>query len=154
PNRVDLRLIPWFVELALTGLVESLAEAQLFGVVRGAYTGADRDRTGVFEQASTGRAGRNRVGAGALLTGGIVFLDEIGDLSPSLQAKLLPVLSGAPFYRLGGEGNTDYEMVYRGAIIAASWRPLEHRLRPDLLSRFGSHVIDVPAIAEREEDFD
>jgi len=155
PNRVDLRLIPWFVELALTGLVETLAEAQLFGVTRGAYTGAERQRAGVFEEASTGRVGRGKEPpAGARLTGGIVFLDEVGDLSATLQAKLLPVLAGGAFYRIGGEGNTEHELTFRGATIAASWKELDGgRLRPDLLSRLSSHVIDVPGIDERADDF-
>jgi DNA-binding NtrC family response regulator len=153
-HRIDLRYIPWYVELPLTGLVETLAESQLFGVVKGAFTGAGELRAGVFEQASIGRVGHGREPAGALLTGGVVFLDEIGDLSPSLQAKLLPVLSGGTFYRIGGEGNTEHEITYRGATLSASWKDLdEGTLRPDLLSRVSSYVLDVPGIDDRREDF-
>src|SRR5262249_19454333 len=82
-----------FVDLSLTVLVETLAGAQLFGSYENAYTNAT-DRLGIFETASRGRAPRGReISAGARLTGGIVFLDEIGDLPENLQPKLLPVLS-------------------------------------------------------------
>ncbi len=154
-HRVDLRYIPWYVELPLTGLVESLAESQLFGVTKGAYTGAGEQRAGVFEQAAKGRDPAGKEPAGARLTGGIVFLDEIGDLSHALQAKLLPVLSGAPFYRLGGEGDPEHEVVYRGVTVSASWKRLDDgTLRPDLLSRVSSYAIDVPGIDDRMDDFD
>lgn len=84
-----------------------------------------------------------------------MFLDEIGDLPPSLQPKLLPVLSGAPFYRIGGEGNTQHELRFTGITIAASWKQLNRGLvRPDLLSRISAYVINVPGIADRPEDFD
>lgn len=153
-NRIDLRYMPWYVELALTGLVESLAETQLFGSVEGAYTGAT-DKSGLFEQAITGRSAKGKEPTATSLTGGIVFLDEIGDMAPALQAKLLPVLTGAPFYRVGGEGNERYELQFRGITIVASWRELDARtLRPDLLSRVAAYTIDVPGIAERPEDFD
>ena len=99
-NRLALRSMPWYVELTLTGLVENIAEAQLFGSLKGAYTGAV-DRAGVFEQAIRGRSPKGREPTASLLTGGVVFLDEIGDLSPVLQAKLLPVLSGAPTVWVG-----------------------------------------------------
>ena len=154
-NRVDPRYIPWFVELPLTGLVESLAESQLFGHVKGAFSGATAERRGVFEQALTGRSKRGDEHVAAKLTGGVVFLDEVGDLSPSLQAKLLPVLSGGVFYRIGGEGHEEHEVRFRGVTITASWKPLgDGLLRPDLLSRISSYVIDVPGLDERMEDFD
>jgi DNA-binding NtrC family response regulator len=153
-NRLALRSMPWYVELTLTGLGENIAEAQLFGSLKGAYTGAV-DRSGVFEQAMRGRSAKGREPSASLLTGGVVFLDEIGDLSLVLQAKLLPVLSGAPFYRLGGEGHANNELEFRGVTIAASWRSLQGPvLRPDLLSRISGYVIDVPGMEQREEDFD
>ena len=71
-----------------------MADTQLFGVAPGAATGV-KERLGVFEQAGRGRAGPGDVGAE--LTGGIVFLDEIADISYSLQAKLLPILSGGTY---------------------------------------------------------
>jgi DNA-binding NtrC family response regulator len=153
PNRIDLRYIPWFVELALPGLVETLAEAQLFGSVKGAFTDAKSDRRGVFELAATGRV-RGEAVTGAKLTGGVVFLDEIGDLSHNLQAKLLPVLSGGAFYRVGGEGNPDHELTFSGVVVTASWKQLDQKtLRPDLFSRIAAHVIVVPGIDERMDDF-
>lgn len=94
-------LVDWYVELPLTGLVESIADVQLFGSVRSAYTGAS-DAAGIFEKAARGRAGRTPVAAE--LTGGVVFLDEVGDVPPALQAKLLAILSRGSVYRVGAEG--------------------------------------------------
>ena len=155
PNQVDLRsIVTWYVELPLTGLVENLAEAQLFGTERGAFTGAI-SAPGVFERASAGAMPRGAEAAGAKLTGGVVFLDEIGELTPKLQAKLLPVLSGGVYYRLGTEGKANAELQFRGLTIAASWRHLSSGvLRPDLLSRVAGYTIDVPSIDDRAEDFD
>lgn len=154
-NRIDLRYIPWYVELTLTGLVESLVEVQLFGSTKGAYTGSTQQRAGVFEHASTGRSSKGREHDASLLTGGVVFLDEIGDITPAIQAKLLPVLSGAAFYRIGGEGDTSHELQFRGVTITASWRRLDGGLlRPDLLSRVSTYTIVIPGLGEREGDFD
>ena len=154
-HRVDLKYLPWYVELTLTGLVENLADVQLFGARKGAYTGATELRRGVFEQASTGRSEKGKEHDAAKLTGGVVFLDEIGDLSPALQAKLLPVLSGGAFYRVGGEGDTEHELEFRGTVLTASWRKLDNGLlRPDLLSRVAAYTLDVPGLADRMEDFD
>ena len=154
PNHIDVRyLSSWYVELPLTGLVETLAETQLFGSVEGAYSDA-RNRAGVFEAASRGHVAKVReVSIGARVTNGVVFLDEIGDLPEKLQAKLLPVLSGGVFYRVGAEGKDELE--FRGVTITASWRDLSAgRLRPDLLSRIAQYVIDVPGVDDRIEDFD
>jgi DNA-binding NtrC family response regulator len=154
PNQIDVRYLKsWYVELALTGLVETLAEAQLFGSVKGAYSDA-QDKAGVFELAARGLSGKAReVSIGARVTKGVVFLDEIGDLPEKLQAKLLPVLSGGVFYRVGGEGKEELE--FRGVTITASWKDLgAGSLRPDLLSRIAQYVIDVPGVDDRTEDFD
>jgi DNA-binding NtrC family response regulator len=153
PNQIDvLFLTSWYVELALTGLVETLADSQLFGSTKGGFSDA-QDRAGVFESASRGRMPKSREPAlGAQVTGGVVFLDEIGDLSPALQAKLLPVLSGGTFYRVGDEGKESLR--FDGVTITASWRNLESRLRPDLLSRIAHYVIYVPGIDDRIEDFE
>lgn len=149
-NRIDTRVMPWYRELPLTGLVETLAESQLFGSTRAAYTGAV-DREGIFESMISAASGNKPV-AGASLTGGVIFLDEVGDLSETLQAKLLPVLSGGVFYRVGNEGGK--ELTYRGVIVTATWRHLESgRLRPDLLSRIAGDTIEVPGLADRGEDF-
>jgi transcriptional regulator with AAA-type ATPase domain len=154
-RRIDIRYIPWFVELALTGLVETLADSQLFGVARGAYTGATAQRAGVFELAMTGRSRRGSEHIGARVTGGVVFLDEIGDLSPTIQPKLLPVLSGGLFYRVGGEGSEEHALEFHGTTITASWKDLSSAtLRPDLLSRIAPYVITVPSLDDRREDFD
>jgi DNA-binding NtrC family response regulator len=156
PNRIDLKyMLTWYVELPLTGLVESLAEMQLFGAVKGAYTGAHEQRIGVFEQAMTGGMRGGDPAVGARLTGGVVFLDEIGDLNLNLQAKLLPVLSGGVFYRIGGEGNPTHALRFNGTTIAATWKNVDAGLlRPDLMSRVAAYVIDVPGLDEREADFD
>ncbi len=144
--------MPWFVELALTGLVEQLAAAQLFGTVEGAFTGA-REREGVFARAMHG-GDRRKPHAGAQVTGGIVFLDEIGDLPPSLQPQLLPVLSGGAFYPLGAEGHPDKKLVYRGNVISATWRDLaQEDFRADLMFRVAGTVIRIPSLNERHEDF-
>lgn len=155
PNLIDLNAIPWFVELALTGLASELAESQLFGSVTGAFTGA-KARAGVFELAKNGRRARfEDAPEGALVTGGVVFLDEIGDLSTSHQAKLLPVLSGGAFYRLGEEGARNKEIVFEGVVVAATWKPLSSiGFRTDLLSRLSAYRMHVPSLAERMEDFD
>jgi DNA-binding NtrC family response regulator len=154
PHQVDLNALPWYVELPLTGLASELAEAQLFGSVPGAFTGAI-DRAGVFELAMRGRrkAGE-RIPDGADLTGGVVFLDEIGDLSAAHQSKLLPVLSRGAFYRIGAEGARDAELVYDGVVIAATWKDLiASGFRADLLSRLSSFRLRIPPLAERMEDF-
>jgi transcriptional regulator with AAA-type ATPase domain len=148
-----LYMTTWYVELALTGLVETLAESQLFGTVKGGFTDAVA-RPGIFEQALSGRISKDDPPIAAQVTGGIVFLDEIGDLSESLQAKLLPVLSGGSFYRVGAEGKSQHELQFRGVTITASWKAIDRRLRPDLLSRISSTVIHVPGIDDRAEDFD
>jgi DNA-binding NtrC family response regulator len=155
PNQLDVNyLASWYIELPLTGLVESLAELQLFGSSKSAFTGA-RDTAGVFEAASTGYMPADNKSVGAALTGGIVFMDEVGDLSATLQTKLLPVLSGGAFYRLGTEARRDAPLQFTGIVIAASWRRLDGgRVRPDLLSRIAACTIDVPGVDDRIEDFD
>jgi DNA-binding NtrC family response regulator len=156
PFQVDVRyLSTWYVELSLTGLVETLAESQLFGSGEGSFSDAE-ERAGVFEAASRGRVAKGKEEpVGARVTKGVVFLDEIGDLSEKLQAKLLPVLSGNVFYRVGTEGKNNAELEFRGITITASWRELTNgRLRPDLLSRIAPYVIDVPGVDERIDDFD
>ena len=150
PGRIDAKLMPWYVEFTVTGQVEELASAQLFGIKKGVAKGVQAG-PGVFERSQTNQSGR--IWDGAAVTGGVVFLDEIADLTPVIQAKLLPVLSGAPFYCVGGEGDSDFERSFDGVVVAATWQPLDaSRVRPDLLSRISAHVIDVPGIQERRED--
>jgi MoxR-like ATPase len=162
------RLPDYFVEFAVTGLVESLADAQLFGTVSGAASDIG-DRLGVFEQAMYGRPSlaltnrqvRNKAVTSSalaeartqragqfpelLITGGVVFLDEIADVPTTLQAKLLRVLNRDPVSRVGGEGNKDYEYIYEGMVIGATNADLEQRVRlsqfrDDLLYRFQRRV--------------
>lgn len=146
PGLIDEKLMHWYVELALTGLVETLAESQLFGIGKGVASEV-RERAGVFEIAQSGRVA---AGSPAVrLTGGVVFLDEIAELSQALQAKLLPVLSGGVFHRVGVESK---DLSYRGITIAASWRNISETLRPDLVSRITDRIIVVPGLAERGDD--
>jgi DNA-binding NtrC family response regulator len=147
PGLVDEKLMHWYVELALTGVVESLAEAQLLGIGKGVATYV-QERAGVFELAQSGRRMADG-GAAVLLTGGVVFLDEIAEISHELQAKLLPVLSGGIFHRVGVESK---DLVFRGITIAASWRDIRRYLRPDLASRLSDRVIVVPGLSERGSD--
>ncbi|MFC2171390.1 sigma 54-interacting transcriptional regulator [Acidobacteriota bacterium] len=150
PGLIDAKLMSWYVELTITGLMDTLAQSQLFGVAERAVTDV-KGKPGVFESASTGRGGDLRDGAG--VTGGVVFLDEIADLSMEMQAKLLPVLSGGKFYRVGGEGSAKYELTFKGVAIAASWRePVDQFVRPDLMSRLSANIITIPSTEERKED--
>jgi DNA-binding NtrC family response regulator len=150
-GQIDYRsIMSFYRELSLTGLVDSLADAQLFGTVKGAFTGAV-DSPGIFERASQGLPDETSVAAA--VTGGVVFLDEIADLSRPLQAKLLPVLSGGAFHRVGAEARKNGAQTFSGIVITASWRDLDGQVRPDLLSRISACVIDLPGLDERKEDF-
>lgn len=143
-------LVDWYVELPLTGLVESIADVQLFGSVRSAYTGAS-DTAGIFEKAARGRAGSTPVAAE--LTGGVVFLDEVGDVPPALQAKLLAILSGGSVYRVGAEGDPDRAIDFDGTVISATWKPLDaSNFRPDLLARIAGTEVTLPGLGERADD--
>ncbi len=151
PGRIDTRSMPWYVEFTATGLVDELACAQLYGIKRGAASGVEAS-PGVFERAQMDSGGEPW--DGATVTGGVVFLDEIGDLSPFLQAKLLPVLSGGKYYLVGGEGDPHHVRSFDGIVVSATWHPLDAvHMRKDLLSRLAGHVIDVPPLRERLDDF-
>jgi DNA-binding NtrC family response regulator len=126
-----------FVGENCAALPASLIEAELFGARRGAFTGADRDRTGLFERAH----------------GGTLFLDEIGELPLDLQAKLLRVLETSEVRRLGDDGvrNVDFRLV------AATNRDLvrdvrEGRFREDLFYRLDALRIELPPLSARPED--
>src|SRR5262249_14888273 len=125
------------VKVNCAALPETLLESELFGHERGAFTGADRPRIGRFEQAS----------------GGTLLLDEVGDMSPATQAKLLRVLQDQEFHRLGGTRilRTD------ARIVAATNRDLGGRVgeglfREDLLFRLDVIRIEVPPLRDRPED--
>jgi transcriptional regulator with PAS, ATPase and Fis domain len=116
---------------------EGLLESELFGHVRGAFTGAVQQRAGLFEQAS----------------GGTVFLDEIGDMPVALQAKLLRVLQEQQFQRLGSSETIRADV----RIIAATNTKLERliqegRFREDLFYRLNVVGIAMPALRDRPED--
>jgi Mg-chelatase subunit ChlI len=154
--------LKWYRDISLAGLTESLADAQLFGVGKGVATEVSA-RIGVFEQAMIGcldpktakthreliaDAKRNDLIPSA--TGGIVLLDEIGDIAPALQAKLLRVLNGEMQFRVGTEGNTDFGFVFRGLVALATWRDIDGEcdIREDLRQRISQHRVRVPALSE------
>ncbi len=126
-----------FVAINVAALQETLAEAELFGAARGAFTGADRDRAGVIEASS----------------GGTLFLDEIGDLSPQVQAKLLRVLQEREVRRLGETRTRAVDL----RLVAATHRDLarlagEGRFRADLLYRIAGITVSLPPLRERPRD--
>src|SRR5947208_4069777 len=117
---------------------EAMQESELYGHVKGAFTGAVQTRIGRFEQAS----------------GGTIFLDEIGNMPPALQVKLLRVLKEREFERVGG--NTTVKVDVR--IIAATSSNLEQMVeqatfREDLFYRLNVIPINLPPLRERRYDF-
>ncbi len=126
-----------FVKMNCAALHENLLESELFGHERGAFTGADRQRTGRFELANEGT----------------LFLDEIGNMSPSTQAKVLRILQEREFERLGGSRTIKVDV----RLIAATNKNLEEAVRQgefreDLYYRLNVVSIKVPALRERRED--
>ena len=126
-----------FVAINCSAVPEALLESELFGHARGAFTGADRDRRGLFEVAD----------------GGTLFLDEIADTSPGMQAKLLRVLQDGVIRRVGDTATRHVDV----RVVAAAQRPLAElaaagRFREDL--RFRLEVITVPVPPLRERDGD
>jgi two-component system nitrogen regulation response regulator GlnG len=126
-----------FLALNCAAIPETLLESELFGHERGAFTGADRRRIGKFEQAHQG----------------ILFLDEIGDMSPATQAKVLRVLQEQRFERLGGSETIQTDV----RLIAATNKDLEKevaegRFRGDLFYRLNGFTIRLPPLRERRDD--
>src|SRR6187399_116434 len=133
----SLRATRNFVKVNCAALPETLLESELFGHEKGAYTGADRQRIGRFEQAD----------------GGTLFLDEIGDMSASTQAKILRVLQEHEFERLGGTRTIRVDV----RLIAATNRDLptmvqEGRFREDLYYRLNVVSIENPPLRDRKDD--
>jgi DNA-binding NtrC family response regulator len=128
-----------WVDLNCAALPEHLVESELFGYERGAFSGADSSKPGLFE----------------LAHGGTIFLDEIGDLDLRLQVKLLRVLDGMPYYRLGGTKKVEADV----RVVAATNRDLdelvnEGKFRADLYHRLAQFSLTVPPLRERVEDIE
>ena len=136
-HRLSPRARQPLIVVDCASLHDNLLQSELFGHERGSYTGAVRLKHGLFELANRGT----------------IFLDEIGELTPELQVKLLRVLESGTFRRLGG--TVDLEVNVR--VIAATNRPLEllmkeGRFREDLFYRLNVFPVDVPPLRERSED--
>src|SRR5918998_5485220 len=126
-----------FIKVNCAALQENLLESELFGHEKGAFTGADKQRIGRFEQAD----------------GGTLFLDEIGDMSANTQAKILRVLQEHEFERLGGTRTIKVDV----RLIAATNRDLPAMVaagtfREDLYYRLNVVTIEMPPLRERKED--
>src|SRR6187431_3442003 len=133
----SLRAARNFVKVNCAALQENLLESELFGHEKGAFTGADKQRIGRFEQAD----------------GGSLFLDEIGDMSPSTQAKILRVLQEHEFERLGGTRTIKVDV----RLIAATNRDLTTmveagQFREDLYYRLNVVTMEMPPLRERKDD--
>jgi len=126
-----------FKPLNCAGLSESILESELFGHVRGAFTGAERDREGVFEYAD----------------GGTLLLDEIGDMSMAMQAKLLRVLESGELVRVGSNESINVDV----RLLSATNHDLQEligdgRFREDLYYRIRGAQIHMPPLRERRDD--
>jgi transcriptional regulator with PAS, ATPase and Fis domain len=127
---------PW-VDVNCAALPEHLVESELFGYEKGAFSGATSVKPGLFEMADQGT----------------LFLDEIGELPPRLQIKLLRVLDGAPYYRLGGVRKVSVDV----RVIAATNQKMEQAVeagefRRDLYHRLRQVHIPVPPLRERSQE--
>jgi transcriptional regulator with PAS, ATPase and Fis domain len=136
-HRLSKRSHRRFIPINCSAIPDTLLESELFGYEKGAYTGADKRRIGHFEAA----------------TGGTIFLDEIGDMPPSLQAKLLRVLQDKRYTPLGGSQSKSADV----RIIAATNKHLENAVeegsfRLDLFYRLNVLPIKIPPLRERLSD--
>jgi transcriptional regulator with GAF, ATPase, and Fis domain len=128
-----------FMAVNCAALTESLLESELFGHEKGAFTGADRRRIGRFEQCN----------------GGTIFLDEVGDMSPATQSKVLRLLQEQSFERVGGHETITVDV----RLISATNRDLDQMIadnefRLDLYHRLNGFEIYLPALREREGDLE
>jgi transcriptional regulator with PAS, ATPase and Fis domain len=128
--------MPW-VDVNCASLPEHLVESELFGYERGAFSGAVSTKQGLFELAHRGT----------------ILLDEVGELDPKMQVKLLRVLDGTPYYRLGGTRKVSVDV----RVLAATNLDLETamqegRFRKDLYHRLSQVTIHVPSLRDRIDD--
>ena len=136
-HRHSARAAKPFVAINSAAMPKDLLESELFGHERGAFTGAQAQRRGRFEQAD----------------GGTLFLDEIGDMPPELQTRLLRVLSDGSFYRVGGH----QQITVNVRVIAATHQNLDARVRDggfreDLYHRLNVIRLRLPSLRERADD--
>ena len=136
-HRLSSRSDNVFIEVNCAAIPSELIESELFGHLRGSFTGAFADRTGKFEQAN----------------GGTLFLDEIGDMSRDAQAKVLRVLEQGVLTRIGGSEAVEVDV----RVLSATNKNLEQeiedgRFREDLFYRLNVVPISVPPLRERQED--
>jgi transcriptional regulator with GAF, ATPase, and Fis domain len=136
-HHYSLRGSKALIDVNCAAIPEHLIESELFGYDKGAFSGADTNKQGFFE----------------LADGGTLFLDEVGELEPKVQVKLLRVLDGAPYFRLGGSKKVNVNV----RIIAATNRDLElevneGKFRRDLYHRLSQIQLRVPPLRERPED--
>ena len=136
-HNVSKRSNKALVKVNCAALPDNLLESEMFGYVKGAFTGAEKDKPGRFQEAD----------------GGTIFLDEIGDLPLSLQAKLLRVLEDQEFYPLGSRKTTRVDV----RIISATNQNLEQqvrdkRFREDLFYRLNVMRLELPALKDRKGD--
>ncbi|HVN80769.1 MAG TPA: sigma-54 dependent transcriptional regulator, partial [Terriglobia bacterium] len=126
-----------FIDINCGAIQETLLESEMFGHEKGAFTGADNSKPGLFELADRGT----------------LFLDEIGELSQRLQVKLLRVLETKAFFRVGGTKQVKVDI----RVVAATNKNLpceveENRFRQDLLYRINTVILDIPPLRERVDD--
>jgi len=138
-HQYSLRCNRPFVDVNCAALPDNLAESELFGHEKGAFSSADSQKPGLFEMANHGT----------------LFLDEIGELDAKVQVKLLRVLDGVPYYRLGGSRKVQVDV----RIVAATNMNLEQavadgRFRGDLFHRLNQFQLRVPPLRERPDDIE
>jgi PAS domain S-box-containing protein len=136
-HHLSLRKDQPFVKVNCGALPDNLLESELFGYVKGAFTDAKKDKPGRF----------------SLANGGTIFLDEIGDMSPALQVKLLRVLQDREYEPLGGTSTTKVDV----RVVAATNKDLSalvrsRQFRDDLYYRLNVVKIDLPPLSRRRED--
>jgi two-component system, NtrC family, nitrogen regulation response regulator NtrX len=136
-HRLSRRADREFVEVNCAAIPSELIESELFGHMKGSFTGAVQDRAGKFE----------------LADGGTLFLDEVGDMSQAAQAKVLRALEEGQVTRVGGQKNTEVDV----RVVAATNKDLEDEIqaggfREDLYYRLNVVPIHVPPLRERKED--